>query len=386
MTDDSVIEGDTGTDDTGLDDTDTGDDAAPEPKPYKLEDSISDAITLLKERDATEGTEDIKPPAEAAKPRNPRRKVVSFEAQARPVPSEQRAPTAGADDNIPPPAALNADEKQWFNKAPKEARQAVARILGNAIPRVHQAMTQADRTYKEASEMLEAVKPHLQSWGMKGVSPGSAVRQLTAVNNYLIEKREEGVAQLAEAMGLDKGKLAQMLTGQQGGGEAGSNYQLPKELTKELEESRMFRERFASAVNQQNEARNYEVGRKIASEIQTLLDEQDGHGTYRYPKLHDPAYRDAMGPTWLSISNNRPEMPFRDVVRAAYQAIEGIPPPATNGAAQRPQQLQTTRSAPISVRGRGYVNGPTPIERIKGEKMDDTIRRAIELTKGNTGY
>lgn len=347
-------------------------------KPSKtVSDDIRKAIDSLKEpKEKVEGEEPPKLDEKVEKkgPGRPKNRIVEAQDIT----------------TVEPPAQLDAKTKQVFNKLPRELKTAYTKMVGNAQSENHRIYGQVQQLHSEYGDIAQAIKPYLNDWGMRGSTPAQAIRQLAAVNQYLIQKREDGVVDLIKSMQLDGNLVAEKLLGrgQNGGAQdqpQNTSYNnLSPELTEELKQSRLFREQLLNQAQSQQQAQVQHLGTNIAHEIKSVMDETDGAGFYKYPKLHDDGYRRGLEKLVLTVKEEQPSLSWSESFKVAYNIKENNGAPRASYT--NPQQIKQLRTGSVSVRGRGMVNGTAIPKAGKNESMRDTIGRAIAMQKGGKAY
>lgn len=301
--------------------------------------------------------------------------------------AQQKTPQPGvtpdAQPEINPPQRLTAAQKEAFHTLPYEQKKILADTVRDLEAGNMKVVQESRRVQAAAQEALDAIQPYVNKWNIKGLSPGMAIRQLAAVNDYLMEHREDGLLQLAATMRLDPNKIIAKLTGKEGASNGNGHAQLPEHLTNELREAREFRQRMQSHFEAQQAAEIDRVATEISSQIESVRNERNAAGKFKYPLLHDGAFLSRVQPLIGALKEAHPDLSWGDCAKRAYISIEGgsLSPDAprpTNGI-DAAEEIQRAKVASTSLRGKG--GAPVATQAPKSpKKVEDTVRLAYEMS------
>lgn len=297
-------------------------------------------------------------------------------------PGRPKAPA----EEVVAPQVLSAEEKQDFNKMPVAAKKSFKRMADNFIANAQRHVQKAIEKEREASGVLEAVKPYFNEWNMRGVKVGQGVAQLCAIWDDLHKNREEAYVKLIARVGLNPQKVAQLL----GGGQTPSqnqNFSLPNELTQKIDSAYTFAQTQQQREQEYRQAQESNFWAQVGAGVDAARNETDTSGNYRYPQLHDQQYVQQIAPLIAQLHRADPRSSFPDLAKRAVQMVEA------SGAALRGQQLpqqqgQRRQITPISVRSRGAVPQQDYVALKpagRSEKRIDTIRRVANARKQEAG-
>lgn len=287
------------------------------------------------------------------------KKVVTFEAKVK-APKQKEAPFKA-------PNSLDLEAKEALIKAPPAVQKSVTKLLEKRDALFTQRTTELAEKEKDVEEVLQAVRPSLGRWGLKGYTAGRAVKELIAAQDYLMSQPDEAIAYLIKERKANVKNIMRMLGIEQPAGQQTGKQDAPaaqqidiashpeiKRLTDLVTELQNER------VQEKTTAQQREVS-SIQQEIETVREEVDGKGNYRYPMMHDPNFLNRMKPLVSALYETLPEgTSWADITKRAYSTLTGnfLEQSQTRLPAQDKQQLiAKAKAGNVSIRGRGAQAG-----------------------------
>lgn len=252
-----------------------------------------------------------------------------------------------------PPARLSAKEKEVFNRLPKQLKPAVARMFAGIEGKFTQTQTEYARALGETKHLLEAVRPYYAAnpdLAEAGFTEAGFVTALVAKHAKLANPKTSRAEyiKLGKELGIDPSALSDGNTGEKQQTADISNH--PQFLALQNQVSQL------TGLQQQSLHQRIEAtGSQIATEMQSVIDEKDQFGRYRYPELHEQAFLQATKPLVSALAAT---MPYAEALKRAWMAMTGNSAqlnqtglPANNNTQNR------AMSAAVSVRGRSAAQG-----------------------------
>ncbi len=281
-----------------------------------IEDDIEDSISEVQEKAEQEMSieDDIREAQEQLKNKV---EPESKEESATEGTTAKPAPKVDFD----PPARFTAEEKEQFNKLPKNMKPIVKKTIEDFQADYTRGKQLLNESYKQSEGVIKAVQPYLTKWNLAGVTVEQAVAGLAATQDRLtskdVETRKQAYAELFVNSGLSGEDFIDIL---QGAGietpqknNMSQNYNLPDEYKSAID--------YASRLKQQEEE-NYI--NSLTSEFESVRNEIDSAGRYIYPKLHDANFNSQfVKPLVSKLMETLPELSFGDAVKRAYYTLEG---------------------------------------------------------------
>lgn len=307
--------------------------------------------------------------------RGPKRTVVGQEQTAK-APAEP----------LVPPAFLKTEEKEKFHNWPDDAKRSFNEMTKNLQGHATKVLQNANRWAGEAKEVVEAVKPYMAEWDLKGASVGQAIKQICAAQKYLVDNREYGIATLIDTMGIDRAAMIRVLSGQQGGSQGQpQQYQQPQadpRLTQELNELKNWKQSIEQQQTYQQQAQVQALGGEIANQVEVLRNERGPDGRFIHPRLHEPQFLKAIEPLVEAVQKTNPELAWGEVYRRVYHMAIGSPSspqPRLSQPVSNINAVQRAKASSISLRGRGGAaqDGGFDDKHLP-RKTEDSVRAAYE--------
>lgn len=337
-------------------------------RPPTPEDSVLEAIQIARGDKVEKDGEAVEPTPGITR----KRRALADAAEA--TEAEDSEP-------ISPPQRLSAEGKEWFLKLPKQGQKEYANAITHLEGLATKTLQEARKAEGESKEVVDAIKPYITQWGLRGVTPAQAIRQLAAANQNLVEKREEGIVELCRVMKIDPKLIVAKLEGKKvDNGASDPRYD---QLTKELEEHKLWRQRIESQQQEAQQQSIQQSAQGIAKEIDSVRNELNAQGKLKYPKLHDAQYLAQIEPLifnlWQTHGGN---LSWADATRRTVHAVEGTSP---SPSPQDPRlsrtnkdDVQRAKAASVSVRGRGASPLLSLASKDIPRKAEDTVRMVLE--------
>lgn len=370
--------------------------AIEEPESLSIRETIEKAYeeTESQEDDDLQGDEGEKPQTQNAKEqeRDPQTGKFKPKQERKGKQGAKKKTVEGADLDAPnvkeseklePPTSWKVDKKEWFNKQPREVQEEVSRrwkeIEGHTT-KVWQDLQREKTRHAEVNQVVDQYMPKL---GMKGVSPGAAVRQLFAAHEYLMRSPVEALGDLVTDLNVDVGQLAEYLqSGKVQPKQNGSQQNQGLTITPETLQTQI-QQGVQSTLQAQIAQQQQQAG---AQQILAVKNQVDANGSYLYPELHDDNYlMTRVKPLVESLGKSQPTLPVSEMVKRAVHTLRVMDGKANGTPSPNGQRLQTNnsndiakaRAASVSVKGRGKPGIPNISTQPRpGESVRETIERA----------
>jgi len=298
-------------------------------------------------------------------------------------------------EDLRPPERLNAKEKEVYNKAPKELKKAISRMVND-----HQAQftrTQQEMAHKtqESADIMAAVKPYIHEWGASGITVPQGIAALCAAQSKLTnpETAVDTYVSMGADMGINFDKLAQYVAQKQGRSAEGTSnpsadISSHPDYVRLKNEFLDLRKKVDPILSDHEAAKSHEeeaAVNDIVSQFKAVKDEMDPvTGQYRYPMLHEDGYIETVKPLVSALVRTVPSLSYGEALKRAIAQKEGNSfqtnqtrlPASNNNINQRAQ------TANLSVRGRNANVGVSSAGALPAEALSadprDTVRWALE--------
>lgn len=291
-------------------------------------------------------------------------------------------PAQGVED-VAPPQRWTAEGKEWFLKLPKEAKKEFAKAAKDYESHTTKLWQDLNREAKKYKEIDEVVTEYSSKWNLQGIAPAQAIRQLAAANDILLNSPLRGLDWLLKERGITPEQLIEFRKT----GNAGQSTQ----------NNNSFNDpQFQGLLSELNELKSWKAGLEenqtqalvssIVQELDTVRNETDQSGRFKYPKLHDSDFLTRVKPLVSALKETHPSLSWADATRRAYAAVEGntgspsLQVPRLSRQATNTQQ-QRAKAVSVASRSRGSAssssNDLSGIEVPRG--VEDTVRLAMQL-------
>ena len=296
---------------------------------------------------------------------------------------EQQHQQQGANEqvaaaDVAPPQRLSVLEKEIFNKMPKRLRVSVARMFRDHEAHFTKTQTEVQREYQESRGIREAVAPFATDFAERGFTLPQGIAALCAAQRKLTDPKTSKQTYLA--LGRDLGiNFEELLNGDSNKTQA--NYDIssdPKFQALQSELNALKAER-ATALRSKEQQDIEET----VQQFETVVNETDAAGRYKYPELHDGSVLKSLEPLVSGFLMTIPNITPAQALKRAWHEYKGIPMPTGNQQAPNQARLQAASRvvSPVSVRGRTApsTNGTTQEVPIgKNETPEQSARIALE--------
>ena len=334
---------------------DDSDDVADDPD-YEPETAKETVKRVLEEAKEKASRDDAKAAGEKGAPK-------AKDGLKQPSPKQKPQGAKGTPAPVSPPSRLNAQEKELFSKLPPELQASWGRISKDEERRFTQGQQQLAAAQREASHIVEAVRPYLLAHPelmQHGYTESRLVSELIATHKVLTNTENPKAAlskwlDIGAQMGVDEDTLSELSQQFQGSTrERISANQIP-EFSSLQEELNSIKSWIGQAQSVQHNA----TVNSIVSELEAVRNEQDGSGNYIYPELFDDSFLDSAKPLVSTLVGTVPNLSYGDALRRAYITLTGKIPQGNPNQAQRTKLPAPTNNieeramkAAVSVRGK----------------------------------
>ena len=296
---------------------------------------------------------------------------------AKPIKAKQvKAKKGEFDPEMFPPERLKAAEKELFNELPLPLKKAFHRTIKELEGVTTRDATEYKRTTTEARGVLEVVQPFAREWAEMGFSVPAAIAKLAASQSRLIDPKTSKAEyiRIGKDLNIDFAELA-------GGEPTSESGQIPD--IENHPKLILLQNKLDGLLSEREQERSRQVStqaQSIVSELETVRDEKDQYGRYRYPKMHEPEFLERVKPLVAALRRTAPDLSWADAMKRAYVSLEG------DSAQLNPPRLPTAEatnqralSAAVSVRGRTApaTSGIMPLDKVP-DSPRDTVRMVLE--------
>jgi hypothetical protein len=318
------------------------------------------------------------PDADAAAPSDP---VSSAQADAAPTdstgapvrdekgrfaPKAGDAPAAPAQtdaaaqpQHIGPPLSWRAEAKIKFAELPPEIKDEISRRDREIMADYTRKTQSIAQTHAKYRELDEAIAPHVDQFALMGVSPGQAVKQLIAAQNYLDRDAVGGIQFLMRSYGVTPEQVFnhEQAQPQQ---QSAPNAELSA-VQRELAELK-------NLMTQHQQTAKQSTMQSVMGEISSFAAELDAQGKPLRPYINEVV--EDMAPIVSRLRRTNPQAPMRAILEDAYsRAVRANPQTyehvAAADAAKRLEdakaKAQAAKNAGVSINGApGVGTGTAP--------------------------
>lgn len=314
--------------------------------------------------------------------------------QVRPPKDQQQQAQNQPQDGfkIPPPARLNAAQKEAFHALPEPLKRAAHQMFKDHEAQFTRASQKLHADLSEVTSIKEAVRPYFVSHpelAAAGYTESKFIGGLVAAHQMLTDPKTAKRAwlELGPQVGIDPGVLEAL---QEHIGAAPQNNPMADPQIRALQEQV---QQLSSRLEGQDAQRFEQTVSSITAEMAAVRDEMDESGRYLYPELHDEAFIHAAKPLVSALVGSIPGLSYGEALKRAHATMTGRY--GNSGQANQarfPQQqnntLERAQQAAVSVRGRSAPSSAAgntsdiPPEALKNPQA--SVRWALEqLRRGN---
>lgn len=290
------------------------------------------------------------------------------EKEDTPDPKETDAPEA-----IAPPNRFSAEQKQVFNKAPREVQEAVSQMVRDQEAHFTKKNQELSEKSTGVEDYQKAIQPYLKEWNVRGLTGPQAIAQLAASHQKLVDNPLESLAWLAESLGVqdhvtiekDGKPVAPASSGQAAKTTQQNGASVDPALTNRLQA-------LENKISQQE-------AQPVVEQLRSFRDTQDASGNYMYPELHDGNFLAKVKPLASAVAGNSPNLSYVEAFKQAYTALTGRVVASRDSVqpAGLPENNNRERAerAKVSVRGRGA----RPQKSVSSGDIPDNIEETVSL-------
>lgn len=290
---------------------------------------------------------------------------------------------------IPPPARLNAKEKELFHQMPTELKKAAHNMFRNQEAVFTRANQKLQADIQDVGHIREAVRPYLLSHpelSEQGYTEGRFVSALVAAHQRLTDPKtaKQAWLELAPQVGIDQETVAALRN--QAGTAAQPDITRHPQFQALQQKLNAIESTLGESQNQKYEA----AVSGIVSEMEAVREEKDQFGRYLYPEMHDDAFIQQAKPLVSALVQAIPNLGYGEALKSAYQTLKGQP--GNSGQANQAkfptqnEQLAKAQAAAVSVRGRSSPSTPGNATDIPPEALGsarDSVKWALnQLRRG----
>jgi hypothetical protein len=276
--------------------------------------------------------------------------------------------------DTPPPVRLNAEQKELFNALPPKLKVGVARMFLDHEQKFTRGQQDLARALEEHRSIGDVAQQFAAEWGEMGFSVPQAIAQLAATQRKLTNPNTslDTFIKLGADLGFDVSHLKDDSAPGQGSGDISTHPQF-KALQEKLGG---LQSTIDNWQGQQTEA----VVTQIVEDMSTVRDEKDQFGRYRYPRMHEEGYLEALKPLVSVIARTIPGISYGEALRRAYITTEGgnSSDAASGQPAKFPDTNQRAVQAAVSVRGRS-APGANGFSIPKASEIPDSPRDTVQM-------
>jgi hypothetical protein len=283
------------------------------------------------------------------------------------------------------PESFKPHEKEAFNKAPPELKRALHRT--EKARQAHFTKTQQNyqSAIKQAGGIIEAVRPYVDDWNTRGISPVQAIAALAAANKRLQDPntRRSAMIELLADLEIDPSELTQDSNASNASNSTIQSHPYVKNLEAKINDLQTKFEPLYNQIQSEAELRIKRASDLALQELESVMYEKDAQGNWAYPKLHDPVFLEQWKPLVPALARTTEN--YADAARKAYGILTDSG--GQNGQTKLPPANNVnTRamSAAVSVRGKSApVTAARPqkesdFEVPLNESAEDSARIALE--------
>lgn len=264
-------------------------------------------------------------------------------------------------EELRPPEAFTAKEKEQFNRMPKGLRRAVNGMIGNLRRNATQVFQALNTERAQWKELNDVVQHHMPMWGKMQVTPVEAIDALCRAQTKMVHDPVGGLWDQAQAAGLDFETLAKIQRGE-------IQYKPQAIPLRQAPARNNSQGGGFTDIGQivQNELRRNAIQQEVDEALRSLISERDSSGAYTYPELHDQAFQNSLDDLVLEARRTTPGLSYREAIQKAWSFRVGKPIPAqADSSATNLPRLNGARNvnkdaalAGGSLRGRSFSGGP----------------------------
>lgn len=355
--------------------------AAKDAKPESVEDTVRKTFDDLKKVKEDElKTDDPVQGDKAEAPEEPTTNTESGDKKEAEKKGKKGRPNQ---PRIEPPARWTIEKKEWFNKQPRLAQEEIAKGWGEIEGNTTKLWQDLNRELDDHREVSKILNTYRSQWGDKGITEAQAIAELCATQDNIIKKPLETIARIMQKRGVSIQQLNQFVNGGNGASQQAAP-QVPPEFNELTQKVNHLYNSFQS--NQQTS--QAQALQQAVGEVEQLRNEIDQGGRYRYPELWDQQQLARVKPLVEDLRKNQPSISWAEATKRAVNTLrvldgkQGIQSP--NGQRlSRENEIAKVKAASVSVKGRGNVAIAPSMAAVKGEKLEDTIRRSREFLRNN---
>lgn len=277
------------------------------------------------------------------------------------------------------PQSWKIEEKDWFNKQPREAQQAILRREAERdayFTKTSQELQRERQKFGECNQLLEQAA---LEWGHNGITPASGLSQLLAMQKLLATDTKQGLAKIMQLNNVTIHDLADYV--QQGGQQS---YQPQPQQQQNIPLTPDAIRQMILETQQQQAEQAYL--QQAAADVESMALENGPTGQPVWPELRQPMQvervkslvKDLVERTHPGISIVEATKRAIFTIRTLDGTLNGSPAAAISP--RLPTQandLARAKGAAVSVRGRGNASVSNTYQAKPGERVEDTIRATL---------
>lgn len=297
-------------------------------------------------------------------------------AQAREDSKQGAAGATNAGERLEAPQSWNSDARAEFAKLPEVGKRQVVSMWGKMDAHFTQTSQELAREKTKYGEIEKAVAPFVEEWGIRGLSPEAAIRELAASYSFIRRDRVAAYSHLLAKAGVT---LEMIQAKRQGHGtvhatmtaQNSQNYLTPEEVDRRVEAKFQERARAESSAT-------------AVQEVESLKSETLADGRDAYPELREANSIERLQPLVSDIRKTNPNLSWREVFIRGINALRLLngngshaPSNPRLPQAQNTDPFQRARAASVSVRPRG--GSRVVVEEAQpGESVEQSIRATMQ--------
>lgn len=282
--------------------------------------------------------------------------------------------TDSEEEHIPTPQRFLAENKEWFEAQPIQAKKELARMVKDQEAYFTKHNQELQREKEIVSGIRQTVDHYLPKWNLKGIPNAAvAVAELCAANDRLLQDPIGGLDELIARMGITPEQYLQYSQAKRNNPNA-QQYQPQKQ---QQNNSQNIQSGYLTETQFRQILETDRISSQIENELIAVRDEKDSNGKYKHPRLHDQGIWQVFEPLIKARMATHPNESYGVACKAVYANIYG-----TNGSPSQTQQrlpnedkLQRAKLAAQSIKGRGGKFEDEEEE--VPDKLEDAIRYSM---------
>lgn len=338
------------------------------PETESIEDTIAKSIEEIKA--AKEPVEEEPEPKE--EPINEAQKEeVKEKEPIQPVKTKGKSKA----ETYTPPTDWTAEAKEEFRKLPKVAQKEIARVATQyekyrkqTINQVTERERELQAKEKEIDSIRTTVARFLPVWGKQGLTPESALMEICTFYADLLKDPDAALEDVAKKVGRRI-----QIEGRKSAQAQDPILQQVLERVNNIEKS----------TNSSRQAQQTQYQQQLVSSIdeafESLKEQVNSADRYMYPDMHDESFvKNDLEPLVIGLARANPNLSWQENIKRSYIAAGGrVIPNASPTTTKLNGTNRAAQRAATSISGMGDSAASADVPFIRGESVEDTVRRTV---------